>query len=974
MVQGTMNGITSGVDGSFALNVNKADTLVVSFLGYKTQYLTPESTMAIKLASDAQELDEVVVIGYGVVRKKEVTGAVSQVKSADLQKQLNTDLGNSLQGMVAGVSVASESGAPGAGATILIRGITSIDGGNTPLYVVDGVPYEGDPGINPNEIESMDILKDAASCAIYGTRGAAGVILITTKTGTVGKPKVTFDAFYGVKMITSQDYLMDAVEQTYFNMVTKRLAQAAGKTDDDMVLDLSKQPTYFHNNTNLMDEVFVDNARTQNYSLTFSGGVKGITYSLVAGYTDELGSIINSGYDRFNTRGNFGFTSPNKKLKINANFNLTQENKESAVSSILLQSIKYYPTQPSMSTANDAFESGSGESDNRIKGIMDSYFTEDYQKTNNSTANLSLNYTIIDGLKLSSKVAFNRANGVRSIFRPYNKIISSTGDLLSKPSDSFVSEESINRQSLIWDFGGQYQKQFNKHKITALAMITGEEYRFEGFVAKQEGVLNNDITVLGGTSINPSAISRTNYTNRLIGTLARLQYDWNSRYLLSVSVRYDGSSKFAPGNQWGLFPSASAAWNMSDENFFKSLKKVVNNLKIRASYGTTGNQNFGAYGYIPVVTSGLDMATGESESLGVGVAQSGYANPEVKWETSKQVNLGVDFGLWQNKFTLTAELYKTNKSDMLFPIVLASSNGTTTPVTLNVGDMTNQGFELATSYRSSIGKNLKYTLSATFSTNRNEITKISGDGNRISASTTGLVQGAPDQSYVTYMAEGYPAGAFFLYKTNGIVNSDEKLAEYRKIKPSASYGDLIYEDFNGDGQINDSDLQYCGSGLPDYEIGFNISMEYKGFDLYANFYSALGHEIMNGSRATAFAYGRHKDLLGQYSATNINSPVPTYYGDIKSHMNYQGNTDMWLEDGSYLRLKNVTLGYTLPERLSTKLKMKKCRVYVAGQNLFTITGYSGYDPGIGGGIATRGMDIGNYPVSTTVMGGVNLIF
>ena len=476
-------------------------------------------------------------------------------------------------------------------------------------------------------------------------------------------------------------------------------------------------------------------------------------------------------------------------------------------------------------------------------------------------------------------------------------------------------------------------------------------------------------------SINPEAGSDGNYTNKLLGTIARLQYDWKSRYLLSMSMRADASSRFAKENRWGFFPSASVAWNISDEPFFKPLTKVVNNFKLRGSYGTTGNQNFSPYSFYSTVSPGYDYTTGtgSGEYLGLATTQVKYANPDVKWETSEQYNLGLDLAFLNNKVTLTAEYYSTRKRDMLFPVTLPGSTGSASQLTMNVGNMVNSGYELAAQYRSHIGK-FYYNLSGTFSTNTNKITRINGDGTRISAYKWGLVSGAQDVSQVTYIAEGYEAGAFFLYPTDGIINSSEKLAAYQKINPSAKMGDLIYKDTDKDGKITDNDRVYCGSGLPKYEIGFIMQFNYMGFDLYTNFYSALGHEIMNGSRATAFGYGRHKDLVAMYSPVNTDSPISTYRGDLKSHPNYHADTDLWLEDGSYLRLKNITLGYTLPKSITTKWHLNKFRVYIAAQNLFTLTKYSGYDPEIGGNISTRGMDMGNYPSFTTYSAGINLSF
>ncbi len=330
--------------------------------------------------------------------------------------------------------------------------------------------------------------------------------------------------------------------------------------------------------------------------------------------------------------------------------------------------------------------------------------------------------------------------------------------------------------------------------------------------------------------------------------------------------------------------------------------------------------------------------------------------------------------MFKNKLTLSAEYYKTDKSNMLFPVTLPGSDGTSSTLTLNVGNMTNAGYELAASYSSNIGK-VNYKVNATFSTNENVVTELFGDNARIATSTTGLLTGLADRSTVTYLVEGYAAASFFVFPTAGVINSEEKLAEYQELVPSAQMGDLMYVDTNGDGELfSDSDRVYVGSGLPDYEIGFNISLDYKGFDLYANFYSALGHELMNGARATAFAYGRHEDLVSAYSAYNTDSPIPTYRGTASSHDNYRGDSDLWVEDGSYLRLKNLTLGYTLPKKVLNRLKMNKIRFYLSAQNLWTLTGYTGFNPEVGGGIATRGLDMGTYPALTTYMCGTNITF
>lgn len=789
VVVGTTNGTITDFDGNFTIKANKNAKLEISFIGYKNTVVKVSPNMNIVLKDDTQLLDDVVVIGYGAVKKKELTGAVAQVKSEDITKINTSDLGNALQGMVSGVSVTAESGAPGAGSEILIRGVASVNGQNTPLYVVDGVPQEGDPRISPNEIETIDILKDAASCAIYGTRGAAGVILITTKKGKEGKMSASFDASYGIKKITSTDYLMNTQEQTYFNLLFKRNTGTSNTYDDTTLLDLYRSLQYYHNDTNLLDQVFVDNAATQNYSLTLSGGNNGLTYSIMNGFYKQDGSVINSGFNRYNTRINLGYKR--KRLTMNASVGLSVEDTDYSPAGLILQAIKYSPTQPEIKPG-DTFETVGGNEQNRLTYVLDSFFSEDYQRMTNSFANFNINYELFKGFNVSGRVALKESGGYRRNFRPYKEIKDQDGELITKPEDSYISMISTNRNSIVWDFGAQYRKTVKGHKVTAFAGVTGEEYVYEGFTAKKQGVVDNDIKVLNGGSLNPSATSSDNYVNRLIGSIGRLQYDWRGRYLISASIRCDGSSRFASNNRWGFFPSASAAWNISDEPFFKPLADVVNNFKLRGSYGTTGNQNFTPYTFSGVITNGYDYVIGDAsnQSLAIGSIQSEYSNQNVKWETTRQYNIGVDLALFNNKFTLAAEYYSTDKKDMLFPVTLPGSTGATKTLVMNVGNMTNSGYELTARYRSAI-KGFSYDFSGTFSTNKNKVTRINGDGTRISAYPQGLVSGAAARSQVTFIAEGYEAGAFFLYPTDGIINTPEKLAEYQKINPTAQMGDLI---------------------------------------------------------------------------------------------------------------------------------------------------------------------------------------
>lgn len=973
-VKGTSQGVITDFDGNYVVKVPSAKSILVfSYVSMVSQEVPVKGRTKINvtLQEESLNLDEVVVIGYAAVKKKEVTGAVSQVKAEELTKIVSNDMSSALQGQVSGVSVTASSGAPGAESNILIRGVTSVDGSNTPLYVVDGIPQEGDPRISSNEIASIDVLKDAASCAIYGTRGAAGVILITTKQGQEGKMKVSLNSSYGIQHITSELHLMNNTEQTYFNLVQNR--NVYDRLDDQVNnIDLYKSDKYFYNNTDLMERVFVDNAQMQNHSLTLSGGSKTMTYSVTGGYYNKEGVLINSDYTRFNSRSNIVYKQD--KVYVRVGLDLAVEETESANGGILTQSLKYSPTNMPLDLS-ETYETSGGTDQTNIGYVLQSFTEEKTLDMTKAGINGEFRFELMKGLEFSSRMGFKAQNGHRKIFRPNMKIVDQDGVDLTKPTNSYVSRESLNKKSMSLDAGLQYKFGFDKHHFTAFAAATYERYESEGFLTSRDWVQDNDIKVLNSAAINPSSENTFNYVNTLIGTIGRIQYDWDGRYLFNASVRRDGSSKFAEDNRWGIFPSFSAAWNVSDEAFFSPLKGVINDMKVRASYGTTGNQSFAAYSYAAAITSGYDYSFGadNQSTLGLGSVQDKYANAKVQWETSKQMNIGVDLSLWSNRLSFAAEYYRTRKEDMLFPLTLPTSVGTTEKVTLNVGDMENSGIELALGYRSQIGA-LKYKFNGTFSMNENEITSISGSGEPVFTNDNGLISAAVDQSRITMLAEGHEAGAFFLWRTDGIADTDARLAEYQKINPMAKMGDVIYIDQNGDGQMSQSDRVYAGSGLPDFEVGFNCQLNYKQWDFYMNWFAAVGQEIMNGAKATAFAYGRHKDLVYCWSESNTDTNIPAYRGDVKKHENFIGYSDLWLEDGSYLRLKTVTLGYTLPKSLTNRLRLNNLRFYLSAQNALTFTKYSGYDPEIGGNISSRGLDKGNYPAAAVYMLGMNLKF
>lgn len=974
------NGVITDLNGEYTISAKKGEKLAFSYIGMKKKIIVVKSAkLDVELSSDAVLLDEVVAIGYGTVKKKELTGAAIQVKSDELQNVVSTDVGMALQGLVSGVSVTSSAGDPGSVANIQIRGVTSISGSNTPLFVVDGVPQEGNPNISSNEIATIDILKDAASCAIYGTRGAAGVILITTKQGQSGKMKVSFDATYGFQEIAYDRLpeVMDTREQTYCEILDGRLD---GFADMDINYMLSKNPYYYMNNTDVMDMILEEGLRPeQNYNLTLSGGSKDLIYSVMMGYYKQDGIVMNSGYDRLNMRNNLNYKKEKIKLSLSTSFSMDKTLKASGTS--LGQALNFMPYTPYIDRDADEFEvPGVGYSPevSQVSILLRAFQTKDVTNKNTFSGNLGFDYEIIKSLTFTTKLGINLNNTYRENFVPNASIYDSEGTEVSKGSNlSKAMNESTRRFSMSWFGGFNYNTIFNKsHKLSVNALASYELYDFKGFDGGRYGVLNNDVEVINGASQRPFANSKIFYTDKLLGFIGRAQYSFKEKYLLSLSMRADASSKFAKENRWGFFPSVSGGWNISDERFWKGLSRIVNTFKVRASYGTTGNQSFPSYSYITTVNAGLDYPTA-SGGVNYGSALTTFASPDVKWETSIQTNIGFDLAFLRNMFTLSGDFYKTDKKDMLATVKLPASSGVGTGnnslITKNIGNMVNKGLELNLGYKYA---KRKFTLSTNlnFSKNVNEITDLGGNDAIMYNSNSMIINGDPN-SVTTVFAEGYEAGAFFLYKTAGVANTVEKLTEYQKIKPDAKMGDLIFKDMDGDGAITNNDRTYCGSGLPDFEMGLNLNITYKKFDLSTQWFASVGNEIINGAEALSFNSGRNRALLYQWSEANTTSNIPAYRGDGKNHMNYIGYSDLWVEDGSFLRMKALTLGYTLPKALVSRCKLSNVRFFITGQNLITLTKYTGMDPEIGGnGLSTRGLDKGGYPISKKYMFGVKLDF
>lgn len=983
VVEGTSIGAATDYNGAFTIpNAPDSGNFVVSYLGYQnaTQPIVDGKSYTIKMAEDNKVIDEVVVVGYGTMRKKEVTGAVSRVDSESLTRISTSDLGTMLQGQIAGVSVQASSGEPGAASNVQIRGVSSISGSNDPLYVVDGVPQTSDPGLSANEIESVDVLKDAASAAIYGTRGAAGVILITTKKGKSGKMKVSFNGYYGVQKITSDMEMMDVNDYIYVSILKDQLTN--GTTYDQAWTTLKTYNNNFFNNSNLYDVIINDYAPIQNYSVSASGGSEKITYSVMANYFSQEGVIINSNYERYNLRATLGIKE--KKWTFNANLAIKNEDQQTPGYGLMSQSYSALPTSPQIDPEAD-YSQGSGSTSevSSMSYVMARIKELNYATTNTYTANLMLGYDIMKGLNVSTRLGLLHANKQSKSINPLFEVYDSEGELVENSyTQSGIEQTSATNTNTTWETMLNWEKSFGKHEVKATGVFSLENYQYEYWLGSVKDLVNNEVPSLnlGTSDMLVSGGGNNQYTQdrstSLIGMLARVQYNYDSKYMVSGSIRRDGSSRFAKENRWGVFPSLSAGWNISEEDFWKPVTKYISRAKLRASYGTTGNQNFADYSYQSIITQNFDYAYGSSgnEALVSGAAQSSFSNMNVKWETTVQTNVGVDLAFFRNSLTLSADVYRSEKNNMLFPLSIPPTNGTgsSDTMTLNVGDMRNQGIELATSYRNHI-KKLWYNVNFTFSTNDNEITDMGGNSSMYYFSDGQPVTSDYSSDKVTAVKVGYEAGAFFVMPTDGVVNTATELAEYQKVKSDAQLGDLIYVDSNNDGVIDSSDAVYGGSGTPKFELGLNYSLNYKGFDLYMNWYSSLGNEIINGSKIYSMQSMTHPDLVYQWSENNPMSNIPAYRG--ASHDNYRSYADIWVQDGSFIRLKNISFGYSLPKKALSKMRLAKMRFYVAADNILTFTKYDGYDPEVGSnGLSRRGLDFGTYPIAAQLRGGVQIDF
>lgn len=990
-VKSTTNGTVTDENGKFSVSATKGQVLVFSYVGYKNEEVQvgAETNLNITLLEDAEALDEVVVVGYGVQKKSDVTGSVASLDMENIKDRSVTSVEQMIQGNMTGVSVVSNSGLPGSGVSIRVRGIGTLNS-TEPLYVIDGLPFRnstsegaGNPMalINPEDIKSIEVLKDASATAIYGSSGANGVVLITTKKGKKGAPKVTFNTSLGISqvrdridLLSSKDYIAlarDIVEEDPSAVIP-------AKFSDNKIVGVDR--------TDWQDEIFRP-ALQQKYNVSVNGGNDRVLYNFSLGYTNQEGVVLNSDFERYTFRSNVELKL-NKWIKVGENFTVAYtksgrvpEGSNDQNANIFIAGLR----MPQYLSVKDKSNLGGYSKATSADDLNDSFnpvalleLTDDDSHKLKIMGNLFAEIQLMKDLKFRTSLGLDIDRSNRSAFTKANK----NGNLTypSQQVDSYGWGNNMTLENVL-----TYTKSINVHDIMVLA---GNSYsKGKGSVAAIQGTnfSNSQVTSIP-LAANQSVLTNSTheYTNAKLGYFGRLNYSFGGKYLFQANFRADGSDRFSPDNRWAYFKAFSGGWKISEESFIKDNVPAIDLLKLRAGYGESGNDLIDQFRYFLKVNSAPVYNFGGKREGGVTV--NSIPTPDIKWETTKTTNIGIDLNILNNRLQFTGEYFVKKTSDILIDVPTSASMGLGdkggvggSPIK-NAADVENKGFELGIKFNDKIG-DFKYGVSA-------NLTAI--DGEVVSL-------GENDNSNIRYTytktEKGQPIGSFFghvvdrVYSKQSEVDADNSNAVskgFQQYQDHAKAGDIRFKDINGDGTITDADRTYIGDPAPDFTYGINLNCEYKGIDFAMNFTGVSGNEIYNRYRywtegmtrpfnASTVVLDRWKKEGDVTSVPRAVSGDPARNGRV---------SDRWIEDGSYLKLKTISLGYTIPKSILTqytKGQISSCRLYISAQNILTFTDYSGYDPEIGNFVSgssnmQRGIDYGQYPQPSSVVFGLNIIF
>lgn len=975
LVKGTTTGTASDIDGKFSLSVPSDESvLVFSFIGYSSKEVRVgnSSELNVVLEEDLSSLSEVVVVGYGTQERAKVTGAISSVSSEEIRALPVPSLASALQGRAAGVNV-TNSGSPGTDPIVRIRGIGTV-GNNDPLYVIDGMPAGGLNQINPADIESIEVLKDASTAAIYGSRGANGVILVTTKKGKLGKPLVSLDSYYGMQKAWKTLDLLNRDQYIAFGR------DLLGNAGEDAPVRFDNLGDFANIDIDYQDEMF-RSAPIQDHNLSVSGGTENVLYNFSVGYFAQEGIMLGTDFERISMRSNTEFKI-NKRISIGETFTVAFSDRNNEPFSggrsqleHIVKSIPYIPVR-------DASRLGGFRASDRVDGsdpenpVLNASLRRNNGKDYKILGSGYVNVNILKGLDYKFLVGLDIGIGNSYDYSPSFD----AGDFsianfatIGQTRSTFVSPLVSNQLT--------YNKDFGSHHLDLLGVVERQTSTFSSLNGTGQNTLTNDVRELRGTENQTTTSSRTEYA--LISYVGRVNYDYAQKYLLSASIRRDGGSRFGPDNKWGTFPSLSLGWRVSEEGFMQGLA-AVSDLKLRASYGETGNDRIGDYVYQATINP--DLFYNFDDNLLAGSTISALANADLKWETTIMKNIGLDLGLFNDQFNLSLEWYENTTEDMILEVPIPPSLGYDGAPVANVGTVKNKGFEITAGYELRSG-DFQLGIDGNMGFVTNELTSL-GTGKTIFGPS---FQG----DAMTLTEENQPIAYFYGWIADGIFQSDEEaqtapkqnlpddLSEYKPAKNTAA-GDIRFRDINNDGVIDANDRTSLGHYLPDFTYGLNVNASYKGFDFTMFWQGVSGNEIFNNlryhSEGMTRLFGASDVVLDRWTPTNTDTNVPrAISGDPNRNARASSR---FVEDGSYLRLKNISIGYTIPSTaLNTwsKGNISKVRVYLSAQNLLTLTDYTGYDPeiavrtGIDSSLGT-GIDYGQFPAARTIMGGIQLAF
>lgn len=993
--QGTQNGTAADVDGNYELSVKGAATLEVSLIGFKTAtaVLSENQTAAdFRLEEDAILLDDVVVIGYGVQNKRDVTTAISSIKAEDFANVPTSDFRESMAAKMPGVQVLNLGGQPDGNVSVRVRGIQSATAGNDPLYVIDGVPCDARAfsNIDGNDIESLEVLKDASAAAIYGSRGSCGVVIVTTKRGHSEEPIISYDGQFGVSGVSKKIDMLNAYE---FARMFKDARDGAyldevptGSVNDDYE---SRPKTYHRVNpliesylhdetgtltdTDWQDAIF-RTAMSTKHALSVSAKTKSFNYYIGANYLYRQGTIIGSDFERYGLRANLDGKKKHLKygVSLSPSFSKThyvnsdsQYGGDGVIASALMAP-PVFPVYNEDGSYNwdmngllriEPWDTQANEVLNPVALALE---ISDVRQKLNLVGNAYASYEFIKGLEYKLTLGGDYYSYLRDYYRPSSIPFKGKNYIgaASQPSAA-----SYKNAYFHWNITNQisFNRTFGDHSVNAVAVYEAEKMSTQTSQIKGDGVIGDDkIKTTAGKTIDPDNTYNNVYAYTFASWLVRGQYSYKGRYMVSASIRGDGSSRFAPKKRWGYFPAASVGWRISDEEFMKNAS-WLNDMKIRASVGQTGNAQIGNSAYLMLYgTANTDLGAG----LTTTVYPKQIANDELGWEKNTQYNVGLDASLWDGLLGLSADYYYSKTTDMLFDVPVSSVSGLTTSM-MNIGSMQNTGVELTLTSRKSFG-DFHYEFNANWSLNRNKVLHLGDEDAPIIKESS--YAGA---YYITQV--GKPVGCYYLLVQDGVFHNQEELDTYPHFENS-KIGDFRFVDANGNGIMEkDADRVIVGNYMPDFYYGFGLSLGWKGLDFAANFQGVYGNEILNLERRYLLnmegSSNMMKESLQRFPYGNLNKATRKSTGN-----NGSCSSTFHIEDGSYLRLQNLSLGWTMPSKWFRRTGIKKLRVYVQGNNIFTFTNYTGYNPEVNKNSSDAlrpGEDYCSYPLSRTFSVGVN---